>query len=70
MKVERIEIGSIPALVWVEASDKVFLCVHGKMGSKECVAGIAETALKKGYQTIRFAENGFWDTGLQKVWVY
>lgn len=54
MKVERIEIGSIPALVWGEASDKVFLCVHGKMGSKECVAGIAETALKKGYQTISF----------------
>ena len=40
MKVERIEIGSIPALVWGEASDKVFLCVHGKIGSKECVAGI------------------------------
>ncbi len=54
IKTKRIEIESIPALVWGEASDKVLLCVHGKMGSKECVKGIAEIAQEKGYQTISF----------------
>mgnify|MGYP003548432297 FL=1 len=47
MKVERIDIGTIPALVWGDASDKLLLCVHGKMGSKECADGIARIAREK-----------------------
>ena len=54
MKVERIDSGTIPALVWGDASDKLLLCVHGKMGSKECADGIARIAREKGYQTISF----------------
>ena len=54
MKATRNEINTIPALVWGEPSDKVLLCVHGKMGFKECVEGIAEIAQEKGYQTISF----------------
>lgn len=54
MKVTQIEIGGIPALIWGETSDKVLLCVHGKMASKECAEGIAGIAQEKGYQTISF----------------
>lgn len=34
MKLERIEIQGIPALVWGEPSDKVYLCVHGKLAGE------------------------------------
>lgn len=54
MVVNRIEIDNIPALVWGEKSDKVCLCVHGKMSSKESVEGVAIIAGQKGYQTISF----------------
>lgn len=54
MKKARIEIDHIPALVWGEKSDKVYLCVHGKMSSKEAAEGIAEIAVPRGYQTISF----------------
>ena len=54
MKRIRIEINHIPALVWGEKSDKVYLCVHGKMSSKESAEGIANIAEQRGYQTISF----------------
>lgn len=54
MKAERKEIENIPALIWGETSDKVLLCVHGKMASKECAEGIAGIAQEKGYQTVSF----------------
>lgn len=54
MKQERVMIGAIPALVWGESSEKVYLCVHGKMSSKESAEGIAKIAVRKGYQTISF----------------
>ena len=54
MKRERIEIGDIPALIWGEASDRVCLCVHGKMSCKEEAEGIARIACEKGYQTVSF----------------
>jgi len=50
----RIEIAGIPALVWGAESEKVYLCVHGKMGSKEAAQGLAEIAVQKGYQVISF----------------
>ena len=54
MKRTRIEINHIPTLVWGEKSDKVYLCVHGKMSSKESAEGIAIIAEQRGYQTISF----------------
>jgi len=54
MKKTRIEIENIPALVWGERSDKVYLCVHGKMSSKESAEEIAGIAAQRGYQTISF----------------
>lgn len=54
MKKNRIEINRIPAIIWGEKSDKVYLCVHGKMSSKESAEGIAIIAEQRGYQTISF----------------
>ncbi len=54
MKNERISISGIPAVIWGEKSDRVYLCVHGKMSSKEAAEYIALEAEKKGCQTISF----------------
>lgn len=54
MIANRVDIGGIPALIWGESSDKVYLCVHGKMSSKEAAVGIARIAAQRGYQTISF----------------
>lgn len=54
MIANRVDIGGIPALIWGEPSDKVYLCVHGKMSSKESAEGIARIAAQRGYQTISF----------------
>ena len=54
MIAKRINIGNIPAIVWGEKSEKVYLFVHGKMSSKESAERFAEIASKKGYQTISF----------------
>lgn len=54
MRQEHIDIQGIPALVWGEPSDIVYLCVHGKMSCKESVEGLARIAEEKGYQTISF----------------
>lgn len=51
---ERITIQGIPALVWGEPSDKVWLCVHGKLSCKESAEAIAAIAASKGYQTVSF----------------
>lgn len=54
MKRERIQIQGIPALVWGDPSGKVWLCVHGKLSSKESAEGLAKIAGEMGYQTICF----------------
>lgn len=54
MIVNKIKISNIPALVWGEKSDKVYLCVHGKMSSKESAEVVANIAGELGYQTISF----------------
>lgn len=54
MKKTYINIDGIPAILWGEKSDKLWLCVHGKMSSKEAFAELAEIAGNKGYQTLSF----------------
>lgn len=44
MTVNKIKINDIPAIVWGEKSDKVYLFVHGKMSSKESAEAFAEIA--------------------------
>ena len=35
MNIERITIDSIPAMIWGEKSNKVYIAVHGNMSNKE-----------------------------------
>lgn len=51
---KRIDIGGIPATLWGEPSEKVYLYVHGKLSSKEAAASFAPIAAEKGYQTLSF----------------
>ncbi|MGM9530970.1 alpha/beta hydrolase [Intestinibacter sp.] len=50
------QIENIPAVLWGEDSDKLFIAVHGNMSNKEdIVIGIlAKEAVKRGYQVISF----------------
>lgn len=54
MEKQYIKIENIPAIIWGEKSDKVYIFVHGKMGRKEDASHFAEYAKSKGYQTISF----------------
>lgn len=54
MKTEKLMIGSIPALLWGEDSDRLYIYVHGKMSRKEHAEGFARIAQEKGYQTLSF----------------
>ena len=50
----KIIINGIPAIVWGEESSKLWLCVHGKMSSKDAFEEFAAIAEKKGFQTLSF----------------
>ena len=56
MKVERIKINNIPAIIWGEKSIKVFIAVHGNMSNKEdeVIKILAEKATSRGYQVLSF----------------
>ena len=52
MRKERLELAGIPAILWGEPSDRLYLFVHGKMSSKDAAETLAVTAGGKGYQTL------------------
>lgn len=52
MKQEIYHIKHIPAVLYEEPSDRVWLFVHGKRGCKEEGAAFAETACPKGAQVL------------------
>lgn len=54
MEVRKETISGIPALIWGDEYEKVWLCVHGKLSSKESAAQLARIASQKGCQTISF----------------
>jgi len=54
MKKEVLKIENIPAILWGEKSNKVYIYVHGKLSSKEEALGFAEKAIRKGYQVLSF----------------
>lgn len=55
MKQERSAAAErIPAIIWGEPSDKVYIYVHGKMSRKEYAGSFAEIAEEKGFQTLSF----------------
>ena len=52
MKTERLQIQGIPAVIYGEASEKVWLYVHGKQSAKEAAGRFAETVCAKGWQVL------------------
>ena len=50
------ERNSIPAIIWGEKSNKVFIAVHGNMSDKEdkVIKILAEKVVSKGYQLLSF----------------
>jgi alpha-beta hydrolase superfamily lysophospholipase len=56
MKKDHLLIERIPAILWGEPSDKLFIAVHGNMSSKDdsVIVIFAEEAIDKGYQVLSF----------------
>ncbi|MGR5250076.1 alpha/beta hydrolase [Vibrio aestuarianus] len=56
MKREKLIIGNIPAILWGDKSDKLFIAVHGNMSHKadDVVVIFAEEAVKLGFQVLSF----------------
>ena len=53
---DKFKINNIPAVLWGEKSEIVFIAVHGNMSNKEdtVIEILAEEAAKKGYQVLSF----------------
>lgn len=54
MNKHKIIIADIPAIVWGDPSEAVYLFVHGKMSKKEEAEGFAEIATLHGFQVVSF----------------
>lgn len=52
MKTKKLKIDKIPAILWGEPSDKIYLYVHGKGGSKEEASSFAAIAVKNNWQVL------------------
>lgn len=52
MKEKHILVQEIPAVLYGDSSEKLFLYIHGKMGRKEEAARFAEIVCPKGYQVL------------------
>ena len=51
---QNLSVSGIPAILWGEPSEKLFIHVHGKMSRKEYAEGFASVAGEKGFQTLSF----------------
>ena len=54
MKKQNLRISGIPAILWGEPSEHVYLYVHGKQSCKELAEEFAQIAQEKGFQTLSF----------------
>lgn len=56
MKIERLNLHNIPAVVWGEPSDKVYIAVHGNLSNKEdtVIQLLAKHVTNNGYQLLSF----------------
>ncbi len=52
MKEINFSIEHIPAVLYGDQSDKIYIYVHGKMGFKEEARSFAQIAVQKGYQVL------------------
>ena len=52
----NFKISNIPAVLWGDKSEKIFIAVHGNMSNKEdaVIQILAEEADRKGYQVLSF----------------
>ncbi|GMB00018.1 alpha/beta hydrolase [Pelosinus sp. IPA-1] len=52
----NLAIRGIPAILWGESSDKLFIAIHGNMSKKDddVIVVLAEEAIDKGYQVLSF----------------
>lgn len=66
---EYFDIRGIPAVLYGERADKVWLFVHGKCGNKEEAGSLAELLCPKGYQIlgIDLPEHGARKGGAEKL---
>lgn len=67
MITKRFRIENIPALLWGEPSNPLFIAVHGNMSSKDdtVIAIFAQMALQKGYSVLSFDLPGHGDRHAQ-----
>jgi alpha-beta hydrolase superfamily lysophospholipase len=56
MKKQDFKLKGIPAVLWGDKSDKIFIAVHGNMSNKtdNIIAEFAKTASEYGYQVLSF----------------
>lgn len=56
MNTQELRIGTIPAVLWGEPSEQVFIAVHGNMSNKRDrpIEILAEEATARGYQVLSF----------------
>lgn len=56
MKIQKLTIAGIPAIIWGEKSPKLFIAVHGNMSNKmdTVIASFAEKLTQSGYQVLSF----------------
>lgn len=52
MKIEKMKIGKTPALLWGEASKKLYLYIHGQDGNKEEAEAFSQIVCKDGWQVL------------------
>lgn len=52
MKIERLDLAGIPAILYGDLCDKVYLFLHGKCGCKEEAGAFAGAACAAGYQVL------------------
>ena len=54
MKKEKLTIHGIPAIIWGDKSDRVFVYIHGKDSKKEYAEKLAKEGVSKEFQVISF----------------
>lgn len=52
MENHHISINEVPAILWGQQSNRLFLYIHGKGGNKEEAAAFSEIACQRGFQVL------------------
>lgn len=52
MQIQSILLENIPAILWGNTSNRLYLYIHGQDGNKEEAATFAEIVCRKGWQVL------------------